>query len=85
MDLLPREEYNDEFEDLEEEEFDQEDDSRARLSVQRVMKNAGAGEKDVEISDDGYHDYDDSDELTEPLFDEDDDMEYSFLGNRRRR
>ena len=72
-----------------EDDFEEDDDAgssnaRGRLSMQRVMKNAGKENGGIDIADSALEDLDDE-QLSEPLFDEDDDMEYSFLGNRRRR
>ena len=94
VDLLPREDGSDDFEDYDEEdyddeEYDEEEETRARLSVQRVMKRAGKGEREEDFSDeedpDGFKDGRAEEDLSEPLFDDDDDMEYSFLGSRSRR
>lgn len=85
VDLLPREEAPlDDADDLDEEPLDEGDAPRERLSVQRVMKNAGKENGGIDIADSALEELDDE-QLSEPLFDEDDDMEYSFLGNRRRR
>ena len=94
VDLLPREEGADDFEDYDEEdydeeEYDEEEESRARLSVQKVMKRAGRGEREEDFSDEegaaGFGESRADGDLSEPLFDDDDDMEYSFLGSRTRR
>ena len=86
VDLLPREEAPlDDADDLDEEPLDEGDAPRERLSVQRVMKNAGKEDGGIDIADSALDEAAEDEELSEPLFDEDDDMEYSFLGNRRRR
>ena len=58
------------------------DSSRGRLTMQKVMKNVQYNEKDSAFSDDGdmY-----SDDLSDSLFDDDDDMEYSFISSTRRK
>ena len=80
VDLLPREdeddgEYLEEDEDYEDSESEEEDSGRGRLSMQRVMKNVGYKEEEADFSQDD--DYDSS------VF-EDDDMEYSFISNRKK-
>ena len=48
---------------------------RGRLTMQKVMKNVKYNEADS----------DDMDELSDSLFNDDDDMEYSFISSTRRK
>ena len=78
IDLLPRENHPDEdFPDddelMEDDAADQGD--RGRLTMQKVMKNVKYNEADS----------DDMDELSDSLFNDDDDMEYSFISSTRRK
>ena len=88
VDLLPRDDLpEEEFEEYEEE-VTQESAPRSRLSVQSVMKNAGSEETEVDFTQEEDYDamgIDPDENLTESLIDDDDDMEYSFLGTPRRR
>ena len=85
IDLLPREDRDDEesFDD-EEEYYEQEDPaedtSRSRLSMDRVMKNVSYKEEEADFSGD-----DDPNDLMDSLFEDDDDMEYSFITSTRRK
>ena len=79
IDLLPRDDY-DEKDDLGEEEdadsYDEETGSvRDRLTMQKVMKNVDYREVETDFED----------EDMDGLFDDDDDMEYSFISSTRRK
>ena len=82
IDLLPRDNEPVEDQDFDEEEdfSDQDADTagseRGRLSMQRVMKNVSYKEEEADFSDD-------DDDLSDSLFEDDDDMEYSFISNTR--
>ena len=82
IDLLPRDNEPVEDQDFDEEEdfSDQDADTagseRGRLSMQRVMKNVSYKEEEADFSDD-------DDDLSASLFEDDDDMEYSFISNTR--
>ena len=85
IDLLPREDRDDvESFDEEEEYYEQEDPaedaSRSRLSMDRVMKNVSYKEEEADFSGD-----DDPNDLMDSLFEDDDDMEYSFITSTRRK
>ena len=80
IDLLPREDEDD-GDYLDEEEFsddstEETENERGRLSMQRVMKNVSYKEEEADFSQD--------DDLSDSLFDDDDDMEYSFISNRKK-
>ena len=82
IDLLPREEEPEEEEDPDDEDGDYSDQGadtagseRGRLSMQRVMKNVSYKEEEADFSDE--------DDLSDSLFEDDDDMEYSFISNTR--
>ncbi|MBQ8053011.1 MAG: SH3 domain-containing protein [Lachnospiraceae bacterium] len=81
VDLLPKEEpAADEDPDDGEEDFSDRGTEtaggeRGRLSMQRVMKNVSYKEEEADFSDD--------DDISDSLFDDDDDMEYSFISNTR--
>ena len=82
IDLLPREEEPEEEEDPDDEDGDFSDQGtdtagseRGRLSMQRVMKNVSYKEEEADFSD--------GDDLSDSLFEDDDDMEYSFISNTR--
>ncbi len=82
IDLLPREEEPEEEEDPDDEDGDYSDQGadtagseRGRLSMQRVMKNVSYKEEEADFSD--------GDDLSDSLFEDDDDMEYSFISNTR--
>ena len=84
IDLLPREEEPETEEDpVDEDGFSDPDadtagNERGRLSMQRVMKNVSYKEEEADFSDE-----DDADDFSDSLFDDDDDMEYSFISNTR--
>lgn len=84
IDLLPREDRDDveSFDDEEyyEQEDPAEDASRSRLSMDRVMKNVSYKEEEADFSGD-----DDPNDLMDSLFEDDDDMEYSFITSTRRK
>ena len=89
IDLLPREDSTDDAgERLYEEDYyggdDLRDENRGRLSMQRVMKNVSYKEEEADFSQDGIDD-DSYDDLTESLFDDDDDMSFSFISNSRKK
>ena len=82
IDLLPREDEPEEEEDPDDEDGDYSDQGadtagseRGRLSMQRVMKNVSYKEEEADFSD--------GDDLSDSLFEDDDDMEYSFISNTR--
>ena len=79
IDLLPRDDYDDKDdleEDMEEGSYDEESSSaRDRLTMQKVMKNVDYREVETDFSD----------EDMDGLFDDDDDMEYSFISSTRRK
>ncbi len=82
-DLLPREDsddsdYIEEEEEFVEEETGEEPKERGRLSMQRVMKNVSYKEEEADFS---HSQEDDQDNY---LYDDDDDMEYSFISNRKK-
>ena len=83
IDLLPREEPDDsdypEEDDFAEEGMDQDDGERGRLSMQRVMKNVSYKEEDSDFYREG-----DPNDLSDSLFEDDDDMEYSFISSRKK-
>ena len=83
IDLLPREE-TEESDYLEEDDYSEEgdvrdDSERGRLSMQRVMKNVSY--KDDESD---YYREGDPNDLSDSLFEDDDDMEYSFISSRKK-
>ena len=82
IDLLPKEHLPEA--DFEEEELFADDDSsygeRGRLTMQRVMKNVKYSDTDASFDEDG-----DVGDLSDSLFDDDDDMEYSFISSTRRK
>ena len=83
IDLLPREDEDD-SDYLEEDEYsdenaDQDDSERGRLSMQRVMKNVSYKEEESDFYREG-----DPNDLSDSLFEDDDDMEYSFISNRKK-
>ena len=85
IDLLPREESDDQDYAEEEEEYADEesaadDKERGRLSMQRVMKNVSYKEEEADFSQSV-----DSDDIENSLFEDDDDMEYSFISSTRRK
>ena len=84
VDLLPKENLPDlgdaEDDVFEEEEADPDQSGRGRLTMQKVMKNVKYNDKDAVFDDTG-----DMDDLSDPLFDDDDDMEYSFISSTRRK
>ena len=83
IDLLPREETEDsdylEEDDYSEESADQGDSERGRLSMQRVMKNVSYKEEESD-----YYREGDPNDLSDSLFEDDDDMEYSFISSRKK-
>ena len=56
------------------------DKERGRLSMQRVMKNVSYKEEEADFSQSV-----DSDDIENSLFEDDDDMEYSFISSTRRK
>lgn len=84
IDLLPREDEPDEDQDPDDDEDDgfsgqgaeTSGSERGRLSMQRVMKNVSYKEEEADFSDE-------DDDLSDSLFEDDDDMEYSFISNTR--
>ena len=83
IDLLPREEEDDsdylEEDDFSEEDAGEEDSERGRLSMQRVMKNVSYKEDESDFYKEG-----DPNDLSDSLFEDDDDMEYSFISSRKK-
>ena len=83
IDLLPREESEDsdypEEDDYPDEEADQDNSERGRLSMQRVMKNVSYKEEESDFYREG-----DPNDLSDSLFEDDDDMEYSFISSRKK-
>ena len=83
IDLLPREDEEDsdylEEDDYSEEGSDQDDNERGRLSMQRVMKNVSYKEEESD-----YYREGDPNDLSDSLFEDDDDMEYSFISSRKK-
>ena len=65
---------------FEEEEADPDQSERGRLTMQKVMKNVKYNDADAAFDDGG-----DMDELSDSLFNDDDDMEYSFISSTRRK
>ena len=84
IDLLPKDDLVDaDLSDDDDKNFDDvsdDDGERGRLTMQRVMKNVKYNEREA-----GFTDSSDMDDLSDPLFDDDDDMEYSFISNTRRK
>ena len=82
IDLLPKESFPDEDFAEDEQPADDGDDpadgERGRLSMQRVMKNVKYNNANAGFDDD-------MDDLSDSLFDDDDDMEYSFISSTRRK
>lgn len=82
VDLLPKEETDedddpaDDEEDISDNAADPAAGGRGRLNMQRVMKNVSYKEEEADFSDD-------DDDLSDSLYDDDDDMEYSFISNTR--
>ena len=83
IDLLPREESDDsdylEEDDYSDEDAGQDDGERGRLSMQRVMKNVSYKEEESDFYREG-----DPNDLSDSLFEDDDDMEYSFISSRKK-
>ena len=83
IDLLPREEADDsdylEDDDYSDEDAGQDDGERGRLSMQRVMKNVSYKEEESDFYREG-----DPNDLSDSLFEDDDDMEYSFISSRKK-
>ena len=83
IDLLPREDEEDsdylEEDDYSEEGSDQDDSERGRLSMQKVMKNVSYKEEESD-----YYREGDPNDLSDSLFEDDDDMEYSFISSRKK-
>ena len=83
IDLLPREEADDsdylEDNDYSDEDAGQDDGERGRLSMQRVMKNVSYKEEESDFYREG-----DPNDLSDSLFEDDDDMEYSFISSRKK-
>lgn len=83
IDLLPREEEDDsdylEDDDYSDEETGQDDSERGRLSMQKVMKNVSYKEEESDFYREG-----DPNDLSDSLFEDDDDMEYSFISSRKK-
>ena len=83
IDLLPREEEDDsdylEEDEYSDEDAGEEDGERGRLSMQRVMKNVSYKEDESDFYREG-----DPNDLSDSLFEDDDDMEYSFISNRKK-
>ena len=83
IDLLPREDEEDsdylEEDDYSEEGSDQDDNERGRLSMQKVMKNVSYKEEESD-----YYREGDPNDLSDSLFEDDDDMEYSFISSRKK-
>ena len=79
IDLLPRDDYDDKEyleEDDEADSYEEESGAaRDRLTMQKVMKNVDYREVEADFSDDDM----------DGLFDDDDDMEYSFISNTHRK
>lgn len=79
IDLLPRDDFDDKDyleEDADAESYEEESGSaRDRLTMQKVMKNVDYREVETDFSD----------EDMDGLFDDDDDMEYSFISSTRRK
>ena len=87
VDLLPKEE-NTEDDLSDEDDFEEDDDAgssnaRGRLSMQRVMKNVGYKEEENDFSDSDP--VEDDEDLAESLYDDDDDMSFSFIGTSRKK
>ena len=84
IDLLPREnlpELSDEEDDaFADAEADPEESGRGRLTMQKVMKNVRKNDADTV-----FDETSDMDDLSDSLFDDDDDMEYSFISSTRRK
>ena len=67
-------------EELADDEGDPDYGGRGRLTMQKVMKNVKYNDADAAFDDGG-----DMDELSDSLFNDDDDMEYSFISSTRRK
>jgi hypothetical protein len=83
IDLLPKDDLVDADLSDDDKDFDdvsEDDGERGRLTMQRVMKNVRYNEREAGFTDSG-----DMDDLSDSLFDDDDDMEYSFISNTRRK
>ena len=84
IDLLPREDVPEEDDLQQEPETDpglrDNDGERGRLTMQRVMKNVDYREEEADFSQ-----TDNPDDLSDSLYDDDDDMEYSFISNTKRK